>query len=85
VFNAARPPGRALFINSMLGEDWERIRMSSSMVLEPPVEGGLDVDPIEEIRLRTWARKNYTPAHQRDDTLHPIILDEMKRKDEELN
>jgi hypothetical protein len=58
--------------------------MSSSMVLEP-VEAGSDVDPIEEIRLRTWARKNYTPAPQRDDTLHPIILDEMKRKDEELN
>jgi hypothetical protein len=55
------------------------------MVLEPPVAGGSDVDPIEEIRLRTWARKNYTPAHKRDDTLHPIILDEMKRKDEELN
>ena len=59
--------------------------MSSSLVLEPPVVGGSDVDPIEEIRLRTWARKNHTPAHQRDDTLHPIILDEMKRKDEELN
>ena len=59
--------------------------MSSSMVLEPPVEGGTNVDAIEEIRLRTWARKNYTPAPQRDDTLHPIILDEMKRKDEELN
>ncbi len=59
--------------------------MSSSMVLEPSVEGGSEVDPIEEIRLRTWARKNYAPAHQRDDTLHPIILDEMKRKDEELN
>ena len=59
--------------------------MSSSLVLEPPVEGGSAVDPIEEIRLRTWARKNYTPAHKRDDSLHPIILDEMKRKDEEKN
>jgi hypothetical protein len=59
--------------------------MSSSMVLEPPVAGGSHVDAIEEIRLRTWARKNYTPAQKRDETLHPIILDEMKRKDEELN
>ena len=57
--------------------------MSSSMLLEPSVDGGSEIDPIEEIRLRTWARKNYTPAHKRDDTLHPIILDEMKRKDEE--
>jgi hypothetical protein len=59
--------------------------MSSSMMLEPSVEEGSVVDPIEEIRLRTWARKNYTPAHQRNETLHPIILDEMKRKDEETN
>jgi len=55
------------------------------MLLEPSVEEGSEVDAIEEIRLRTWARKNYAPAHQRNDTLHPIILDEMKRKDEELN
>jgi hypothetical protein len=57
--------------------------MSSSMLLEPSVEEGSKVDPIEEIRLRTWARKNYTPAQKRDDSLHPIILDEMRRKDEE--
>ena len=57
--------------------------MSSSMLLEPSVEEGSSVDPIEEIRLRTWARKNYTPAQKRDDSLHPIILDEMRRKDEE--
>ena len=55
------------------------------MLLEPSIEGGLEVDPIEEIRLRTWARKNYAPMHKRDETLHPIILDEMKRKDEEKN
>lgn len=59
--------------------------MSSSMLLEPAVGGGSEVDPIEEIRLRTWARKNYTPARLRDENLHPIILDEMKRKDEESN
>jgi hypothetical protein len=55
------------------------------MMLEPPTMGGSEVDPIEEIRLRTWARKNYAPMHKRDETLHPIILDEMKRKDEEKN
>jgi hypothetical protein len=55
------------------------------MMLEPPTMGGSEVDPIEEIRLRTWARKNYAPTHKRDETLHPIILDEMKRKDEEKN
>ena len=42
-----------------------------------------DVDPIEEMRLRTWARKNYAPAGERHTDWHPVILDEMIRKDEE--
>ena len=40
-----------------------------------------EVDAIEEMRLRTWARKNYAPADDRNDTLHPIILDELARID----
>lgn len=43
------------------------------------------LDPIEEIRLRTWARQNYLPAEERDDSWHPVILEEMQRKDEELS
>lgn len=43
----------------------------------------VDVDPIEEIRLRTWARQNYLPRELRDDSWHPIILEEMLRKDGE--
>lgn len=42
-----------------------------------------DVDPVEEMRLRTWARKNYAPAEERDENWHPIVLDEMDRKDQE--
>ena len=42
-----------------------------------------DLDPIEEIRLRTWARVNYTPAAERQDSWHPVILDEMTQKDRE--
>tara|TARA_R110002095_G_scaffold215335_1_gene209175 strand:+ start:15900 stop:16166 length:267 start_codon:yes stop_codon:yes gene_type:complete len=41
------------------------------------------VDAIEEIRLRTWARKNYIKESQRDDLWHPVILDEMLRIDQE--
>ncbi|MCA9079933.1 MAG: hypothetical protein KDA58_05210 [Planctomycetaceae bacterium] len=41
------------------------------------------VDPVEEIRLRVWARQHYVPQEQRSD-LHPVILDEMRRRDEEL-
>lgn len=43
----------------------------------------LDLDPIEEIRLRTWARMNYVPEAERDDELHPVVLDEMIRMDRE--
>jgi len=42
------------------------------------------VDLIEEIRLRTWARLNYTAPAERDDTWHPIVLEEMTRKDLEV-
>ena len=43
-----------------------------------------DVDFIEELRLRRWARENYRPSNERDTTWHPIILDEMSRKDGEF-
>lgn len=42
-----------------------------------------ELDPVEEIRLRTWARQNYTPLSERDGSWHPVILDEMHRKDRE--
>jgi hypothetical protein len=53
--------------------------MQTSSVLEPRAE----VDLIEEIRLRTWARRNYAPQGERAQTWHPIVLDEMRRKDRE--
>ena len=42
-----------------------------------------EVDFIEELRLRRWARENYLPSTERHDGLHPIILEEMRRKDAE--
>jgi hypothetical protein len=42
-----------------------------------------EVDFIEELRLRRWARENYVPSNERDTAWHPIILDEMGRKDGE--
>lgn len=48
-------------------------------------ETAFDIDPIEEMRLRTWARRNYTPSEDRDETWHPIVLDEMTRKDREVS
>lgn len=44
-----------------------------------------DVDAIKELRLRRWARKNYVPADERRNTWHPIVIDEMLRKDRELS
>jgi hypothetical protein len=43
-----------------------------------------EVDFIEEMRLRRWARENYVSADERDVMWHPIVLVEMKRKDEEI-
>ncbi len=53
--------------------------METSALLEPRV----DIDPIEEMRLRAWARRNYAPASERQTSWHPVILDEMRRKDRE--
>lgn len=45
--------------------------------------GVLEMDLIEELRLRRWARENYVPPERRDRTWHPVIQDEMKKKDGE--
>ncbi len=42
-----------------------------------------ELDFIEEMRLRTWARVNYVPGEERDEEWHPVILDEMALKDDE--
>jgi hypothetical protein len=47
--------------------------------------GLLDIDVIEEFRLRRWARENYVPADQRDRAWHPIILEEMRHRDGEVS
>lgn len=44
-----------------------------------------DVDFIEELKLRRWARENYVPADSRDRRWHPIIQEEMRRKDGEVS
>jgi hypothetical protein len=44
-----------------------------------------EVDFIEELRLRRWARENYVPANERNTSWHPIILEEMHSKDGEVS
>ena len=43
-----------------------------------------EVDFIDELRMRRWARENYVPAGERERAWHPIILEEMRRKDGEV-
>ena len=45
--------------------------------------GGLQVDLIEELKLRRWARANYAPVAERDPEWHPVVLDEMRCRDHE--
>jgi hypothetical protein len=43
--------------------------------------GVVDLDFIEELRLRRWARENYVPPSRRQGTWHPIVHEEMEKKD----
>jgi hypothetical protein len=52
--------------------------MSSGVVLE-------ELDFIEELRLRRWARENFVPEDLRQATWHPVIIEEMTRKDREIH
>ena len=57
--------------------------MNLMVTVDAELDGQTDVDAIEEIRLRTWARKHYAPTRERDDNWHPVILDEMRKMDRE--
>ena len=48
-----------------------------------PYAPGVSTDPVEELRLRRWARENYVPVQSRDQAWHAVVLDEMRRKDQE--
>ena len=43
--------------------------------------GVMDLDFIEELRLRRWARENYVPSSRRQVNWHPIVHEEMEKKD----
>jgi hypothetical protein len=45
--------------------------------------GLVDLDFIEELRLRRWAREHFVPVDQRIPSWHPVVLEEMLRKDVE--
>jgi len=43
-----------------------------------------ELDLIEELKLRRWARENYLPSTERRAEWHPVIHEEMVKKDQEL-
>jgi len=49
--------------------------MSSSVMAE--------LDFIEELRLRRWARENYVTPEERKHSWHPVVHEEMEKKDVE--
>ena len=42
------------------------------------------IDLVQELRLRRWARENYVAVEFRDPSWHAHVLDEMCRRDDEL-
>ena len=42
------------------------------------------IDLIEELSLRRWARENYVAEELRNESWHPVVLDEMREKAAEL-
>ena len=42
-----------------------------------------DLDLIEELRLRRWARENYVPRGKRETEWHPVVHEEMGKMDGE--
>jgi hypothetical protein len=42
-----------------------------------------ELDFIEELRLRRWARENYVAPSRRRVDWHPVVHEEMERKDQE--
>jgi hypothetical protein len=42
-----------------------------------------ELDLIEELRLRRWAREHYVPRSERRLSWHPVVHEEMSKKDNE--
>lgn len=57
--------------------------MTASAFVEIELDADAAIDAVDEIRLRTWARRHYSPAGERDVNWHPIVLDEMEKIDRE--
>jgi hypothetical protein len=59
-------------------------RIAVPLPLERLMPSSVGLDIVEEFRLRRWARENYAPLEERSVDLHPVILEEMDRRDAEV-
>jgi hypothetical protein len=58
---------------------------STETTAQHRIDEAQEVPLVQEYRLRRWARKHYVPHEQRQTrTWHPIVLDEMAKRDDEL-
>ena len=57
--------------------------MNPALMVELEGDEVSSVDPVEEIRLQTWARKHHASPAERGEDWHPIILDERSRKEQQ--
>lgn len=57
--------------------------MNSLLMVETGAALDGEIDLVEEMRLRTWARRNYVAVYERESSWHPVIQDEMARIDDE--
>lgn len=67
---ASYPDGEGTQVNEVRG-----ILMKSGLT---------ELDFIEELRLRRWAREHYVPCDKRLNDWHPVVLEEMARKDHDI-
>ena len=44
-----------------------------------------ELDFIQELQLRRWAREHYVPRDQRENSWHPIVHQEMEKKEFETS
>ena len=51
--------------------------------MSEPTSARLDL--IKELRLRRWARTHWVPPEERQASWHPVVLEEMQRRDAELS
>jgi hypothetical protein len=40
-----------------------------------------ELDFIEELKMRRWAREHYVPRDEREASWHPVVHDEMEKRD----